>query len=49
MADVLLERGESVHYQSLGKLVRDQLAKGADLPADVLGIWTGRQAQITVP
>jgi hypothetical protein len=42
------EEKESVHPQTLGAFCREQLAAGADLPEDILGLYIGREAKINV-
>lgn len=40
---------QSVHPQTLAAFCREQLAEGAVLPADLLGIHSGRVAKIALP
>jgi hypothetical protein len=44
--DVEAERKESVHAQTLGAFVREQMAAGVELPHTLLGIYTRRVAVI---
>ena len=38
---------ENVHPQTLKKLVRELIEKGDNIPFDVFGVWTGKQAHVT--
>jgi hypothetical protein len=40
------ENKENVAWNTLTAWVKEQLASGANLPKDVLGIWVGRKAKI---
>lgn len=40
------ENRESVHPQTLGAFCRDMLERGADLPAELLGLYVGKEAVI---
>jgi hypothetical protein len=40
------DRKESVNSQTLSKFVREQMDKGRDLPTEILGIYSGREAII---
>lgn len=44
--DHVFVRKESVHSQTLGAFVREQLNTGKDLPMDLLGVFRLHQAQI---
>jgi len=37
---------ESVHWQTLGSLVREMLARGDDVPLDLLGVQVWKQADV---
>lgn len=55
LVDDLRKRGlrpedkEDVHYQTLGAFVREQLAKGANLPMELLGVNRVRRARVVRP
>lgn len=38
---------ENVHPQTLKKLIRELIEKGDEVPFDVFGVWTGKQAHVT--
>lgn len=37
---------QSVHWQTLGALVREKLAKGEDVPLETLGVYMWKQAEV---
>lgn len=48
-AGVYAEDKRTVHPQTLGAFVREQLEVGADLPHDLLGVFVGEVAKIKAP
>lgn len=46
---VPITRSETVHPGTLGKLLKEKLAKGVVVPVDTFGLFRGRQAKIVAP
>ena len=44
-----VDRKETVHPSTLSKFVREQMERGRNLPDDLLGIYSGREAVIKTP
>jgi hypothetical protein len=45
-AGITVSRESTVHPQTLAAFAREQLAAGAEVPLDVLGLWSGMQARV---
>ena len=45
---VAFVEAESVHPQTLAAFAREKLKAGEEVPLDLLGLYAGRQAKVTV-
>lgn len=46
---VLAKATQSVHHQSLAAVVREKLAKGEEIPLDILGVQVFNRADVSFP
>jgi hypothetical protein len=46
---IAVKHEETVHFKTLEKYVKEQVADGTDIPFDLFGVWTGRMAKVVPP
>jgi hypothetical protein len=46
---IAVKHEETVHFKTLEKYVKEQVADGTDIPFDLFGVWVGKMAKVISP